>query len=80
MALSRDHKNVGILAMCQGLFMSGMSMQIILSGLVGASLAEDKALATLPISAVVIASTLATIPASLLMKRIMFLHEPIQPL
>lgn len=70
MALTRDHKNVGILAMCQGLFMSGMSMQIILSGLVGASLAEDKALATLPISAVVIASTLATIPASLLMKRI----------
>ncbi len=70
MALSRDHKNVGILAMCQGLFMSGMSMQIILSGLVGASLAEDKALATLPISAVVIASTMATIPASLLMKRI----------
>ncbi len=70
MALSRDHKNVGVLAACQALFMSGMSMQIILSGLVGAAIAEDKALATLPISAVVIASTLATIPASLLMKRI----------
>ncbi len=70
MALSRDHKNVGVLATCQALFMTGMSMQIILSGLIGAYLAEDKALATLPISAVVIASTLATIPASLLMKRI----------
>lgn len=70
MTLSRDYKNVGILAACQALFMSGMSMQIILGGLVGATIAEDKALATLPISAVVIASTLSTIPASLLMKRI----------
>ncbi|MDA1090295.1 MAG: MFS transporter [Proteobacteria bacterium] len=70
MTISRDYKNVGILAACQALFMSGLSMQIILSGLVGAAIAEDKALATLPISAVVIASTLSTIPASLLMKRI----------
>ena len=70
MTISRDYKNVGVLAMCQALFMSGLSMQIILSGLVGAAIAEDKALATLPISAVIIASTLTTIPASLLMKRI----------
>ena len=70
MGVSSDHKNVGVLAACQALFMTGLSMQIILSGLVGAAIAEDKALATLPISAVVIGSTLTTIPASLLMKRI----------
>ncbi len=70
MGVSGDHKNVGVLAACQALFMTGLSMHIILSGLVGAAIAEDKALATLPISAVVIASTLTTIPASLLMKRI----------
>ena len=61
MTISRDYKNVGVLAMCQALFMSGLSMQIILSGLVGAAIAEDKALATLPISAVIIASTLTTL-------------------
>ena len=38
MTLSRDYKNVGILAACQALFMSGMSMQIILGGLVGATM------------------------------------------
>jgi len=70
MMLSRDYKNVGVLALCQALFMSAMSMQIILGGLVGATIADDRAFATLPISAVVIASMLSTIPASLLMKRI----------
>jgi len=42
----------------------------ILAGLVGADLTEEKALATLPISVIIIATTLTTIPASLLMKRI----------
>jgi len=70
MALSRDRRNVLILAVCQGLFSSGQSMLIILSGLVGATLAVDKALSTLPVSTVVIGTLVATVPASLLMKRV----------
>lgn len=70
MAISRDHKNVAVLATCQSLFATGQAMLIILSGLVGAAIAENKALATLPVSTVVIAAMLTTVPASLLMKRI----------
>ncbi len=49
------------------------SSQIVLftlAGLVGQVLADDKAWATLPVSAVIVAAATATIPASLLMKRI----------
>jgi len=67
---ARDRRNVSVLAIAQAFFVTSQSLLIILSGLVGATLASEKALATLPISAVVIASTLTTIPASLLMKRI----------
>ena len=69
MRLSRDRRNVAVLAACQALFASGQSMLIIMSGLVGASLAADKALATLPVSATVTGVLVATIPASLMMKR-----------
>jgi len=68
--LTRDRRNVLILAGCQALFATGQSLLIILSGLVGAMLAADKALATLPISTVVVGTLAATVPASLLMKRI----------
>jgi len=70
MPLSRDHKNVGVLALCQALFMTGQSQMFILAGLAGADLAENKALATLPITVIIVATALTTIPASLLMKRI----------
>jgi len=70
MRISRDHRNVAVLALCQALFITGQSMMFILAGLVGASLADEKALATLPISMIIIATALTTIPASLLMKRI----------
>ena len=45
-------------------------MLAIRSGLVGLAIADNVALATLPVTTVVIATTLTTIPASLLMKRI----------
>lgn len=70
MTIFSDHRNTGILASSQAVFITGQSMLIILSGLVGAAIAENVALATLPVSTVVIATTLTTIPASLLMKRI----------
>ena len=58
MQLSRDHQNVCVLALCQALFMTGQSMMFILAGLVGADLAENKALATLPITVIIITDTL----------------------
>ena len=63
-------RNVWLLAACQALFMTGQSMMIMLGGLVGATLAPDGALATLPVSAAVVGMVTATIPASLLMKRL----------
>jgi MFS family permease len=51
-------------------FVTSQSMLAILSGLVGLAIADNAALATLPVSTVVVGATLATIPASLLMQRI----------
>ncbi len=53
----------------QALFMTNQITLISLSGLVGQTLAVDKSLATLPVSTVVLATAMTTIPASLLMRR-----------
>lgn len=50
--------------------MSGNSLLITTSALVGFALADDKSLATLPLAAQFIATMLTTIPAALLMERI----------
>ena len=63
-------KNVTLLAICQGLAMSASSLTFTIMALVGYSLAEDKAYATLPIALQFLASTLTTIPASLIMRRL----------
>ncbi|WP_126453301.1 MFS transporter [Sulfuriflexus mobilis] len=63
-------RNVPLLATCQALMMSGNSLLIATSALVGFALAEDKALATLPLAAQFIATMLTSIPAALLMERI----------
>jgi MFS family permease len=70
MRIIQEKRNVAVLAAGQALFMTGATMLIILSGLAGFALAEDKALATLPVSAVMIGNALTMIPASLLMERI----------
>ncbi|MGB0672121.1 MAG: MFS transporter [Rhodospirillales bacterium] len=62
--------NVTLLSICQALVMSGASLHIILGGLAGHALADDKALATLPITLTVVGSLTATVPASLLMQKI----------
>ena len=59
-----------MLAGGQALFMTSATMLVILSGLAGFALAENKALATLPVSAVMIGNALTMIPASLLMEKI----------
>jgi MFS family permease len=63
-------RNVFILATCMALANSATTLQVTLGGLVGFLLVEDKALATLPVTFVVGGTALATIPASLLMRRI----------
>ena len=70
MQITREKRNVAVLAASQALFMTGATMLVILSGLVGLDLAEDKALATLPVSAVMIGNALTMVPASLLMGKI----------
>lgn len=63
-------KNVLILAACQGLLFSINTVFAMVSGLVGASLAPDPALATVPLGLFIAGAALSTYPASLLMGRI----------
>lgn len=61
--------NVLLLALCQALAVTGTSVLVATSALVGYALAPDKALATLPIAMQLLATTLVTMPASLAMRR-----------
>ena len=63
-------KNVALLSACQALLFTNSVTLIAINGLAGYALAADKGLATLPVTAQVIGSALATIPASLVMQRI----------
>lgn len=63
-------RNVLILAVCQALMLSGSSLVIATSALVGKKLASSEMWATLPISFMFIGTLLATFPASLMMRRI----------
>jgi MFS family permease len=63
-------RNVLLLALCQAFFMTSTSAVVTSAALIGHSLADDKALATLPLGMQFIAVMLVTVPASLLMKRI----------
>ena len=67
--LGRTRRNVLILALCQGLYLSARSTQAALSGLVGATLAPTPLLATLPYSLITLTTASTTIPASFLMAR-----------
>ncbi|HEY9397467.1 MAG TPA: MFS transporter [Burkholderiales bacterium] len=63
-------KNVAVLAALQALLYTNNSTAIALNGLVGYALAENKALATLPVTGWVIGAALTTFLASMLMRRI----------
>ena len=62
-------RNVLLLAASQAMLMTGGSLLIATSALVGYRLAPDKALATLPLAMQMLASMLTSIPASLFMQR-----------
>ncbi len=59
-----------VIVLCQALAMTGVTVLIVVSALAGHLLADDKALATLPISLMFVGNMAMTIPASLLMKRV----------
>ena len=62
-------KNVVLLALCQALSMSGSSLVMTVSAIVGTMIAADKTMATLPLAFQMTAMMVTTIPASLAMKR-----------
>lgn len=66
--MQKTHKNVAILAACQSLLMTNNVILIALNALAGYALADNKVLATLPITTYVVGAALTTIPASLMMK------------
>lgn len=66
----RERFNVALLAICQALFNITAITVMTLSGLVGQELAPDPALATLPVSAMMLGTLVSTLPASLFMQRI----------
>ena len=63
-------RNIPLLSFAQAMMMSGNSLMITASALVGLALAEDKALATLPLASGFVAIMLTSIPAAWLMHRI----------
>ncbi|MGH8194339.1 MAG: MFS transporter [Woeseiaceae bacterium] len=63
-------RNIMLLTVCQMISATGSIVLITLGGIIGSELTDDQALATLPISAMVIALAATTIPASLLMRAI----------
>lgn len=68
--MSAFSRNIPVLAFCQAMAMSGASLLIASSALVGYELAEDKSLSTIPLAVMFIAVMLTSIPAAMLMNRI----------
>jgi MFS family permease len=63
-----QRRNIGLLALCQGLLLTNGVTLVAVNGLVGITLAGDPRLATLPVTTYVLGAALATLPASFLMK------------
>ena len=63
-------RNVGLLSSCFALAVTANAMLGTVLALVGHSLADDKALATVPMALMWLGTALATVPASFLMRRV----------
>jgi MFS family permease len=68
--MNSTRRNVGVLAACQALLFTNNSTLIAINGLAGLALAPRAALATLPVTGWIVGSAIATMPASLHMKRV----------
>ncbi len=67
--LTQARRSVLVLTASLAFNMTGVSVLIVTSALVGQALAEDKALATLPFSLQFVGTMVASVPASMIMQR-----------
>jgi MFS family permease len=67
--MNSTRRNVALLAACQAMLFSSSSTLASINGLAGMSLATNAALGTLPVTTWVLGGAIATMPASLYMKR-----------
>lgn len=70
MSRANDYKNIGILALCEAIFMTTSLVNFAIAALAVGPLMEDSDFATLPLAMIPIVSMLVTIPASYAMKYI----------
>ena len=70
MKLDRSIRNVSLLSACQAMAQTQMVLMFSGSTLIGLALAENPALATIPITLQFVAMTMSTVPAAMLMKRV----------
>src|SRR5262245_21581956 len=68
--MNSTQRNVGLLAACQAMLFTNNSTLIAINGLAGLALAPYRGLATLPVTCWIIGGAIATMPASLHMKRV----------
>lgn len=68
--MEHARRNVFLLACCQALLFTNNVTLIALNGLAGFALADNKVLATLPVTGYVVGAAISTFPASLWMKRV----------
>jgi len=68
--MTRERRNVLVLATCQMLFNSSRALLVATAPLIAYAIAQEKALATLPTSLVIVGTAIMTMPASLLMQRV----------
>jgi len=68
--MNSTKRNVGVLAACQAMLFTNNTTLIAINGLAGLALAPHRGLATLPVTCWILGGALATMPASLHMKRV----------
>jgi MFS family permease len=68
--MTSTRRNVGLLAACQAMLFTNNATLAAINGLAGLALAPHAALATLPVTGWIVGSAIATMPASLHMKRV----------
>ena len=68
--MEKQHRNVLVLSGCQATMQTITASMVSVTGLAGFLLAENKGLATVPLTCYVLGSAITTIPASILMKAV----------
>ena len=68
--VDRARRNVLVLAACQMLYGSGRTLNVATAPLIAYAIADQKGLATLPAALVIVGTALASMPASMLMRRV----------